>query len=328
VGRIAYGPGVATFSNVRLEVITPTAAKTSQLAKDYIDATIDTMALHSLMRDSVDIEALRNKGYQIAGDADAPEDVWLAIRYLLGELKDHHSFFMTNPERKVWAGEDETGEEPVIKYSSGGRVEDFGYLNVPGFHANVGHLKQSFADSLRSIIDGLRAGDINGWIVDLRGNDGGNMHPMLAGLEPLFSADTLGALLDVHGQYEYWGRGETFEIADEDYVSVNRSPTPRNELPIAVLYGGRTGSSGEIVILSFVGNARTKSFGQPSFGLTTGNGNFFLPDSSYLFLASTYMVDQTGKVYGGKVAPDTITTNEQEGTDETLAAAVAWLKSQ
>jgi len=176
-GLIAYGPGAATFSNVRLEVVEIAASTPSPLAKKYINAVIDTIAQHSLMRDSVNIEALREKGYQITGNADTPEEAWLAVRYLLEELKDHHSFFMSNPERKVGAGEDDTGEEQTIKYSTGSKLDDFGYLNIPGFHANIGHLKESFADSLRSIINRLQTEDINGWIVDLRGNDGGNMYP-------------------------------------------------------------------------------------------------------------------------------------------------------
>ena len=152
------------------------------------------------------------------------------------------------------------------------------------------------------------------------------MAPMLAGLEPLFTTDTLGYLIDVDDSKEAWGRGDEFhDSEDENYVRVDNPVVLDSDLPIAVLYDGSTGSSGEIVIISFVGQENARSFGTPSMGLTTGNGEFELPDGSYMFMASTRMADRNGVVYTGVVTPDEVV---EGGADEVLNAAANWLTSQ
>ena len=101
------------------------------------------------------------------------------------------------------------------------------------------------------------------------------------------------------------------------------------QLPIAVLTSGQTGSSGEITTISFIGNARTKSFGQPTWGLTTGNDSYDMPDGSQMFIASTHMVDRNGKIYTGPVVPDVvIKTSPDDKEDVVLKTAMEWLKTQ
>ena len=52
-------------------------------------------------------------------------------------------------------------------------------------------------------------------------------------------------------------------------------------------------------------------------------------DGSQIFLASTIMVDRNGKQYHGSIEPDaTIKLNDSSKTDETLEAAIKWLKSE
>lgn len=325
IGLINYGTGKAYFDNAKVHIEAIADRKPSPLSKEYIGSALDSIRKHSLRRDSVDFKEMETKAYRIAGDAKKTEDVHLAVRYLLKELGDHHSFFMTPKEYGLWSKPDITALE--VAYSDCRIVEGFGYINIPGFHNDHEDLKRNFADTVRLQLKQLYDQNISGWIVDLRENDGGNMHPMLAGLEPLFSQDTLGGLRDIRGAIEYWGRGESFKESEPaDYIIPRLAFSSTKQLPIAVLYDESTGSSGEIVIISFIGNAKTKSFGQPSFGLTTGNGMFLLPDGSYLFLASTRMMDRSGKVYSGKIVPNERTGIPTPENDSTLIAAIKWLK--
>jgi C-terminal processing protease CtpA/Prc len=207
---------------------------------------------------------------------------------------------------------------------------DYGYIKVPGFHGGNQKKILAFADALQADLQKLANAGIKGWIVDLRENDGGNQEPMIAGLGPLFSSVKLGSLLDVNNHYSTWNykKGRYF-FDDSMGWKVSRPVTLKKQLPIAVLTSAQTGSSGEIVTISFICNARTKSFGQPTWGLTTGNGSFDLPDGSQMFIASTHMVDRNGKIYTGPVVPDVvIKTNSDYKKDIVLEAAIEWLKTQ
>jgi len=332
IGCIAYGKGKAYFDDALVTLTPLKDRKHSALAESYITAAIDSMKIHSLRKDSVDFDLLKSKALLIAGDAKFPEDNYLATRFLLSSMEDHHSFFMTAKERVIWEGNDaDTVEEemmPTIKFSKAEKKDRYGYISVPGFHGNDAALKKAFADTLQRQLQELYATNIEGWIVDLRPNDGGNMHPMLAGLEPLFSADTLGFLVNIHGEKEAWGRNELFKKEDpESYVEIDHPVSFEKQLPMAVLYGSATGSSGEIVIISFIGNYKTKSFGQPSFGLTTGNGEFKMPDGSYLFLASTQMADRNSAIYSKRVTPDVVIDKDESNPNLEIEKAIEWLNS-
>jgi C-terminal processing protease CtpA/Prc len=88
------------------------------------------------------------------------------------------------------------------------------------------------------------------------------------------------------------------------------------------------------VAISFKGRPRTRSFGQPTNGLSSANGTFPLPDGATILLTTAIEADRTGKRYGEKVDPDEIVAaptpapgaapaNPTE--DATIAAARAWL---
>jgi hypothetical protein len=61
---------------------------------------------------------------------------------------------------------------------------EFAYALVPGFMGDQAQV-QAFADRLASMVAKQAAQHPQGWIIDLRTNWGGNMWPMIAGLEPI-----------------------------------------------------------------------------------------------------------------------------------------------
>lgn len=60
----------------------------------------------------------------------------------------------------------------------------------------------------------LDAPDLVGWIVDLRGNGGGNMWPMIAGVGPVLGEGTAGAFVDPDDNVTLWGYANGASIAD------------------------------------------------------------------------------------------------------------------
>ncbi len=328
IGAIFYGQGQAYFRELRVSIIPIEGRKGSTLAEKYLEIVIDTISQHSLYRDSLAIEDLQRAALAIAGDAQSYKECHLAVNFLLESLRtygDNHSFLMTSAEYENWK---ETGSQvSKIEYAKAKKIDSIGYIEVPPFHGGNQDMILAFADSLQHLIKELYEKGVKGWIVDLRSNTGGNMGPMVAGLGPLFSHERLGSLIDVNGVANHWyyQRGAYFWDKEEPW-SVTHPVTLPKQLPIAVLISNRTGSSGEAVVVSFIGNARTRFFGQPTWGLTTGNGEFALPDGSRIFLASTIYADRDGNKFHGPIEPDTMLEDGSSTSyDEVLQAAIEWV---
>jgi carboxyl-terminal processing protease len=327
LGAILYGQGEAWFDDFAVSAM-PLDARTSDArAEAYITVACDTIARHSLRRDSVDLDALRLTALQVAGSEGDPRDLHLAVEYLLNGLGDHHSFLMKPEEVKAWQG---NGPPPAIEYPTHRVIEGCGYVDVRKFDSSDSLVMLAFADTIQQALARCEAQGVHGWIVDLRNNMGGNMAPMVCGLGPLFDAGTLGQLIDIDGKARHWyyrdgryGWDETVEMLPP------RPVTLKKHLPIAVLWGPGTGSSGECVAISFIGNSGTRSFGAPTWGLTTGNDEFDLPDGAKIFLASTVMADRHGHAFHGPVPPDQVVQQEANRKDDAvLKAALDWIKAQ
>jgi len=327
IGAILYGTGKAWFDDFKVTINSAKGRKPSAFAKKYISAAIDTIALHSLMKDSIDIKLLKELAFQIAGQAKNYSDCYLAMIYLLESLGDHHSFFMTPEEVKSWEG-GTNGDGEQIKYPIYKINESCGYISVPYFHGGNPKLILAFADSLQNALRKLDSQNIKGWIIDLKENTGGNMEPMIAGLGPLFDSGKLGSLVDVNGKKESWSyKDGTYYWENKKIVTVSNPVKLSHRIPIAVLISSQTGSSGEAVVVSFIGNTMTKTFGQPTWGLTTGNGSFDLLDGGRMMLASTRMANRNEKVYYGRILPDELIekpTNKKQ--DKEIRAAINWIK--
>jgi C-terminal processing protease CtpA/Prc len=217
-----------------------------------------------------------------------------------------------------------------VKFATYDIIDSCGYISVPYFHGGNLKLILAFADTIQTALRKLDSSSLKGWIIDLRDNSGGNMEPMIAGLGPLFDAERLGSLVDVNGDKESWGyKDGTYYWENEMQVTVSAPLVLSKRLPIAVLIGPQTGSSGEIVAISFIGNGITRTFGQPTWGVTTGNGAFDLPDGARMMLTSTIMADRKGKLYHGRIEPDEIIKKGSDSKDYIeIQSAVKWILSE
>jgi peptidase S41-like protein len=331
LGAILYGQGEARFDDFKVDIVPVEGRAASALALGYVSAAADSIAKNSLYRDSIDINSLKKTALMIAGPAKTYEDCHLAVEYMIESLRpagDHHSFFMTAEIVKGW--ENPGDEDANIHYPTYRVIENCGYIEVPGFHGGNKKLMIAFADSIQKAIKELDQKNIKGWVIDLRRNTGGNMEPMITGLGPIISGDRYGYLVDINGKKESWHyKNGTYYWDDKPGITASDPVAVTSQKPIAVLYSQQTGSSGEIVIISFIGNPKTKSFGQPSYGLTTGNGNFDLKDGSRMMIASTMMADRNGRVYQGRILPDQVVDlNPSEKGDQALRAGIDWIKSK
>jgi C-terminal processing protease CtpA/Prc len=319
--RLVFGaalgaPGTLWVDAVELQAIdNDEQAAPSNVARKYLDDALAIIEQNAYFSARVDWVRLRGEVDTIAAGATTPEDTYEAIAYALAALGDGHSHFVTPRRSEQLASS--RGDEPAagIRAKQLGRV---GYLRVPGFASTHAESGIAFARALRGHLDEQAAAGACGWIIDLRGNTGGNMYPMIHGLSGLLGGDTLGYFVGLHGR-EAWN-AKRAGSANGELHALPLGATA----PVAVLQGHRTSSSGEAVLLSFIGRANTRRFGEPSEGLSTANRVFVLDDGAGIALTTALMADRSGKAYGGKISPDEVLPGE----DAAETAGRQWIEAQ
>jgi C-terminal processing protease CtpA/Prc len=157
------------------------------------------------------------------------------------------------------------------------------------------------------------------------------MWPMIAGVGPLLGLGTAGHFVDADGRVSDWFI-EDGRVGVDDFVLVETPLTLELSTPlptVAVLTDGRTASAGEAVAIAFRGRANARSFGSPTWGVSTANSAFPLSDGAVIVLTVATMADRSGTIYGGEVVPDVIVPDgEAPGVDPALAAATRWLEAR
>jgi hypothetical protein len=340
----------------------------------YLDSALSIMERNVIGGDTVDWDAFRARVHERAAGSEIPLDTYRALRWALRTLNPH-SFLQTGSER--WQEEverhpelaqpaEQRTERPVLSPFSGrdtpagallgpdgARLETdgarlqtddaaIGYVGVPGFGG--GHLT-AFADSIQTLIREQDAAGACGWVVDLRGNGGGNMWPMLAGLGPLVGEGRLGEFHSIDGVDGVWFHEAGVTGIDptngDERVEIARVTEPYpldGQPPVAVLFDRGTGSSGEAVAIAFIGRPGARSFGAPSYGFTTANDGFRMPDGANIVLTVGVNADRSGAPHPEALVPDERVEPWPEGEipaepppaeeDPQLQAALEWLRGR
>jgi C-terminal processing protease CtpA/Prc len=91
---------------------------------------------------------------------------------------------------------------------------------------------------------------------------------------------------------------------------------------VAVLTNCGVVSSGEAVVIGFRARRDARSFGTPTYGLSTANDEFTLTGGGTLILTVSTMADRTGRTYGSAVAPDEMIADPVE----TVRRAIEWIR--
>jgi hypothetical protein len=337
VGGFYNGQTQAWFDDVQLSPanLYPETAP-SAAVQAYLQKALDIARTQSLVRDSIDWPTAQREMLAMAHGMQTPAESYPIFTYLLGLLRqhgDHHSGFLT-PAVVSANGVPAAAQNAVAATAPSARYlgQGLAYVAVPGFSSLNGERQLAFASQVQALIKQLDTDNlITGWVVDLRGNGGGNMYPMLAGLGPLTGEGTLGYFVTGRREEPFgYRQGEAYAEKPGHGVRVPQPYTLRHPAsPVAVLIGPRTASSGEITAQAFMGRPATRVFGQPSAGFTTANQLFRLSDGAALNLAVSTEADRTHRQHTGPLVPDeAVPPTADERTDAALQAASAWLRKQ
>jgi carboxyl-terminal processing protease len=300
-------------------VAEPVPSTISPAAAAYLEEVATLLQRHSVRRRSIDWTAFRAEMIAAAGPAQSIDATHPGVRRALELLGDGHSVYVpmrgtpiSVPTRRC--------DAPTV-----GRVlipPGIGYLRVRSFSGTPA-AATLYAQQLQ---DSIRAADrdgLLGWIVDLRGNSGGNMYPMLAGVGAILGEGVHGYFVDADGvevPFSYRAGVSFYDnVPLHELSSVYRLRQPPAR--IAVLTDGWVASSGEAMAVAFRGRAQTRSFGTPTCGLSTGTSTWFLSDTSRLIITSAIMVDRTRRAYGDVIVPDETIADP----NEVVTRAIQWL---
>ncbi|MBD1208285.1 MAG: hypothetical protein H9535_07645 [Ignavibacteria bacterium] len=227
----------------------------------------------------------------------------------------------------------------VTELSKGPRIViqrhgEIGYVRIPHMPFVEQTQIDKYANMLNDSVCKVSSVGVKAWIVDLRMNAGGNFRPMLAGIASLLCDGILGGFVNSDGK-----TSEVFElrngqlfINDNQEVTVSRIFKQNCQLPMAVLIGSSTGSSGEVTAIVLTGRSTTKFFGQPTFGMANSTQGFYLSNKQiYILLTTAQLKNSKGKKFNNRVLPDqtfkhSIQLNLEN--DKLVEVAEKWLSSQ
>ena len=295
----------------------PPPATISAVASRYLTDVLDIIQANSLGRLSTDWPVFRASVFSAAGSAQTINDLDFAMRTALGLLGDGHSFYRSAAGHNIYVPNRSCGQNPIQPVTVPARI---GYVRVPGFSGGGAPATQ-FAAALQQSIRAQDNSSLIGWIVDLRGNVGGNMWPMLAGVGPVLGADTVGRFVGPDPTLFWEYRGGAAILSGFVVAQVENPYTVVNERPrVAVLTDNSIQSSGEAIVIAFRKRPNTRSFGVATCGLSTANRAFSLSDGAVLTLTVAVMADREGGVYGEQVEPDELLSNGA------VDRAIAWLE--
>lgn len=217
-----------------------------------------------------------------------------------------HSYLW--PADKVQAREKRSNEE--ISPSIIMREDGICMIHLPAFAGDDENCLRYARTVLDSIPD-----TVKGVCIDLRGNHGGNMYPMIAAVHR-FLPD------DVFLKFKMRRRFQSVMPINKEFVAkiVGIDIEPRINCPVAILTDEATASSGEAVLLSFRGLDNARVFGSPTAGYASANESIIFYNGSILALTVSCDIARTGEVFcEDPIVPDVETDSPEED-------AMSWLK--
>ena len=314
--------------------VSPTAITPDAAA--FLDNAIDIMRQHALHAEGIDWVALRAEAFRRAGGAFNPIDTYPAIYWALVQLGDPGSHLRLPPglypdqialmqqaekEAAASAPAGTRTETPVPTPFVSRRLPEghivtaqgkkLGYVVLPRCSAKDNDGLLLYAADVRRILADLETQNPGGWIVDLRGNTGGNMWPMLTGIGPILGDGAVGSFVAAGGNVTWFykdGETGTRNPAGLETVSLTlqEGPVMSPTAPVAVLVDGSTASSAEAIAIAFHGRAATRFFGTKTAGKSTAVQPFKLDDGAELYLTTAIDADRTGQAFPDGFTPDEV----------------------
>ncbi|WP_244311015.1 S41 family peptidase [Corynebacterium hindlerae] len=300
IGGYLYGPMLTGITTGKIRYLVKPSPE--RYAKDAL-AIVETLAINA---DSPEFAQAKDAALEAATTAKSFEDTYEPLRAALKAGGGKHSNFLAPGDNEPSTVD--SAEMPAVE-----KRGELVYLKLPAL--SRGEAGQTYATILT---DGIHEHARCGAIIDLRGNGGGDMGPMLGGLSPLLPNGTA---------LEFVSRTATTQVTVEgNGVKGGGTPTTthggKQDVPTAVLTDADTASSGEATMLAFRGLPNSRSFGAPTAGYASANVVIDLYDGAGLMITTAKDRARTGEDFSDDPIQPDVTTEDPE------ADAAAWLRQQ
>ncbi len=280
-------------------------------AERYGKDALATIGKNGIYSGSDEWKSTYEECLKMIENAESYEDTYPAIKKALSVCGGKHSMLMTKSESQSTS---DSYDEVLPTVSLNG---DIAVIKLPDF-LGTAEAGRKYAKVAEDFIHENRD-KINGVVLDLRGNTGGDMGPM---------ATAVSSLLPDGELMYYHYRSYDVPVTLKDGVISNAGtggkslyPDEKLKVPVAILTDGMTASSGEALTLCFRGLENVKTFGAPTAGYTSVNMLYSLYDGAQMYLTVAFDKARTGEVFEEtRIEPDV-------ATDSPLETALEWLRS-
>lgn len=280
-------------------------------AERYGKDALATIGKNGIYSGSDEWKSTYEECLKMIENAESYEDTYPAIKKALSVCGGKHSILMTKSESQSTS---DSYDEVLPTVSLNG---DIAVIKLPDF-LGTAEAGRKYAKVAEDFIHENRD-KINGVVLDLRGNTGGDMEPM---------ATAVSSLLPDGELMYYHYRSYDVPVTLKDGVISNAGtggkslyPDEKLKVPVAILTDDMTASSGEALTLCFRELENTRTFGAPTAGYTSVNMLYNLYDGAQLYLTVAFDKARTGEIFKEtSIEPDV-------ATDSPLKAALEWLRS-
>ena len=274
--------------------------------QSYVRKAVKIMDKEGLFAEGPEWEAAKAEALasKPASLEEAQDAVKAALKVAGGK---HSSLYLPDPEIPVTNVNDSEWRDPEVAFQEDG----IAVIYLRSFTGDSAEGVKYANDILDALSDHT---DIKGAVINLMGNTGGNMYPMIAAIHR-FLPD--GDIL------RFRTRKRTQWVMLENVLQIaGVQRQPRIECPVAILTNEWTGSSGEAVLLCFRGLDNVRVFGSPTAGYASSNQPFTMSDGATMWLTTGCDVARTGEAFcDDPIDPDVT-------TDTPMQDALSWLRSQ
>ena len=303
-----------------------------------IDTTIQIMKANSVNKNAVDWNQLRKKALAKAGSAESGYQLGDVFRMILKEANDFHGAIFVGDSTFKWIRKERSISDSIknewkkgISLQSKVLAGNIAYIRVPYMSFDARAELDKKAQILNDTLCSLLVRNIKGIVLDLRLNGGGAMYPMMLGLKQIQGDGQIGSFTS--GDSERWLLKNNCFYLDTTLLTciIPKCNISANTIPVAVLIGQATGSSGEFLAMSFKGRTNTIFLGEKTAGYVTSTKGFKVNDAVYLLISTCYGKDRNGRVYSQALSPDIVLNDEDSFNnidhDKKVMRASEWIQA-
>ena len=270
----------------------------------YVRNAIQQMDRKGLYAEGEEWEAMKKEA--LSQNPETLEEAQAIINKAVKVAGGKHSYLL--PADKAQAREKRSNEEvsPTVTI----REDGICIIHLPAFAGD----DENCLRYARTVLDSI-SDTVKGVCIDLRGNHGGNMYPMIAAVHRFLPDDIL-------LKFKMRRRFRSVMPINKEFVAnlVGVEIESRINCPVAILTDEETASSGEAVLLCFRGLDNVRVFGSPTAGYASANESIILDNGSILALTVSCDIARTGEIFcDDPIVPDVETESPEED-------ALLWLK--